>query len=111
MMLAGWQIFTPVYILFIIVIPVLVIFMQEPLERALNHEKLFPEGIGGFLMTNVLSFGNRFDILIKYDVLYACWRLRIESRRYDVSGFGFDGDYRWRRSNRMCFRKYLRHGS
>ena len=55
MMLAGWQIFTPIYILLIIVIPVLVIFMQEPLERALNHEKLFPEGIGSFLMTNVFE--------------------------------------------------------
>ena len=55
MMLTGWKVFTPVYILFVIIIPAVIIFLQEPLERALEHEKMFPEGIGGFLMTNVFE--------------------------------------------------------
>lgn len=55
MMITGKQIFTPAYIIPVIILPLLLIFMQEPLERALKHEEMFPEGIGGFLMTNVFE--------------------------------------------------------
>lgn len=54
-MLMGVNVFNPLFIAFVIILPVLVIFMQEPLERLLEHEKMFPEGIGGFLMTNVFE--------------------------------------------------------
>lgn len=54
-MVLNINLFTPVYMVALIGIPAVLIFLQEPLERLLEHEKMFPNGIGGFLMEGVFE--------------------------------------------------------
>ena len=60
---AGIQVLTLPYILILIGIPAVLIFMQEPLERLLEHEKLFPNGFGGFFME---AFFEMFEICLTF---------------------------------------------
>lgn len=63
-MILGLNVVTPVYIVLLIVLPLLVMFLKEPLGKMLHGEKdLFPEGVGAFigesffeLFESVLSF-------------------------------------------------------
>src|SRR5699024_2459471 len=46
-MLMGISVFNPVYIVLLIVLPLILIFLKEPLTHKLAHEDMFPEGVGG----------------------------------------------------------------
>jgi len=63
-MLLGFQnVFNPVTIILFIVIPIILIFLKEPLERKLNHHKMFPDGIGGFLIEGIFEL---FEVVLSY---------------------------------------------
>lgn len=57
--LVGSQVFTIIFI----VVPVLLMFLKEPLERKIENEPLFPSGIGGFITE---SFFELFDIMLTF---------------------------------------------
>ncbi|MGB0345741.1 MAG: V-type ATP synthase subunit I, partial [Acholeplasmataceae bacterium] len=61
----GFQIniLTPVFTLPFIGIPLLLIFLKEPVERKSHGEKMFPNGFGGFF---VEGFFELFEILLSY---------------------------------------------
>lgn len=46
-----------------IIIPIGLIFMKEPIERHLHKEKLFPDGIGGFLIEGIFEL---FEVILSY---------------------------------------------
>lgn len=50
-------------IIILIVIPVLLMFLKEPLERKIENEPLFPNGFGGFFTE---SFFELFDIMLTF---------------------------------------------
>lgn len=54
-MIAKIPVMNKLYIVGLIAIPAILIFLQEPLERVLKHEKMFPNGIGAFLMEGVFE--------------------------------------------------------
>lgn len=60
---AGIEVLTLPYILILIGIPAIVIFMQEPLERLMEHEAAFPSGFGGFFME---AFFEMFEICLTF---------------------------------------------
>ncbi len=45
----------PLYIGLLIILPIIIIFLKEPLTRKLESEPLFPEGIGGFLVESIFE--------------------------------------------------------
>lgn len=53
---------TPFIIIFVVV-PVLLMFLKEPIERKLENESLFPNGFGGFFTE---SFFELFDIMLTF---------------------------------------------
>ena len=61
----GFQIniLTPMFTLPFIGIPLVLIFMKEPVERKVHGEKMFPNGFGGFF---VEGFFELFEILLSY---------------------------------------------
>ena len=61
----GFQIniLTPMFTLPFIGIPLVLIFMKEPVERKAHGEKMFPNGFGGFF---VEGFFELFEILLSY---------------------------------------------
>ncbi len=59
----GISIFNIFTILGFAVIPLVLIFLKEPLERAFHHEKMFPSGFGGFF---VEGFFELFEIILSY---------------------------------------------
>lgn len=60
---AGIKVLTLPYILVLIGIPAVLIFMQEPLERLIEHEAPFPSGFGGFFME---AFFEMFEICLTF---------------------------------------------
>ncbi len=54
---------TTLYIIVFIVIPVLLMFLKEPIERKIDGESLFPNGFGGFFTE---SFFELFDIMLTF---------------------------------------------
>ncbi len=63
-MLFGWtDMFSIIPIILLIIIPVLLIFLKEPIERKLHHHKMFPDGIGGFFME---GFFELFEVMLSY---------------------------------------------
>ncbi|HHX76399.1 MAG TPA: V-type ATP synthase subunit I, partial [Acholeplasmataceae bacterium] len=46
-----------------IVIPVILMFLQEPIERKFHGEKMFPDGIGGFLTEGIFEL---FEIILSF---------------------------------------------
>lgn len=60
---AGIEVLTLPYILILIGIPAVLIFMQEPLERLMEHEAAFPSGFGGFFME---AFFEMFEICLTF---------------------------------------------
>jgi len=58
--ISAFNVFT---ILGFAVIPLILIFLKEPLERAFHHEKMFPTGFGGFF---VEGFFELFEIILSY---------------------------------------------
>jgi len=63
MLLGVPNVFNPVTIVIFIVIPIILIFLKEPLERKLNHHKMFPDGVGGFLIE---GFFELFEVVLSY---------------------------------------------
>ncbi len=59
----GISIFNIFTILGFAVIPLVLIFLKEPLERSFHHEKMFPSGFGGFF---VEGFFELFEIILSY---------------------------------------------
>jgi V/A-type H+-transporting ATPase subunit I len=61
----GFQIniLTPIYTIPLMVVPLLLIFLKEPLERKGHGQKMFPNGFGGFF---VEGFFELFEILLSY---------------------------------------------
>lgn len=60
---AGIEVLTLPYILVLIGIHAVLIFMQEPLERLIEHEVPFPSGFGGFFME---AFFEMFEICLTF---------------------------------------------
>ncbi len=52
-----------IFILIFIVLPVILMFLHEPLTRLLDHDTLFPEGIGGFVVESIFEL---IDILLTF---------------------------------------------
>lgn len=63
LMTTGINVFNIVTIILLIVIPIILIFLKEPLHRLFHHEKMFPDGIGGFLTE---GFFELFEVLLSY---------------------------------------------
>lgn len=62
--LMGMQILNPVYILLLIVLPLMVVFMKEPLAKMVAKRKgIFEEGVGNFI---VVTFFEMFEILLSF---------------------------------------------
>lgn len=57
------NVFNPITIILFIVIPIILIFFKEPLERRFHHHKMFPDGIGGFFIE---GFFELFEVLLSY---------------------------------------------
>lgn len=57
------SLFNGIYIALFVVIPLLLIFAKEPIHRMFHHEKIFPDGVGGFF---VEGFFELFEILLSY---------------------------------------------
>ena len=56
--------FTPLYIIVFILLPILVMFCQEPLGKLAAHRKDWkPESIGGFIAEN---FFEMFEVILSY---------------------------------------------
>src|SRR5690606_33964970 len=63
-MLFGIEsLFSIIPIILLIVIPVILIFLKEPIERKLHNHKMFPDGIGGFFME---GFFELFEVMLSY---------------------------------------------
>lgn len=63
-MLLGVNIMTPAYIIGLIVLPLILIFLREPLSKKLRGEKkLFEGGFGSFFIDN---FFELFEVLLSY---------------------------------------------
>ncbi len=50
-------------IIVFIVIPLILIFLKEPLHRRLHHELMFPDGFGGFFIE---GFFELFEVVLSY---------------------------------------------
>lgn len=59
----GVNIFTTIPVLIFIALPLILIFLKEPLDRKMHSEKMFPSGIGGFITE---GFFELFEILLSY---------------------------------------------
>lgn len=53
----------PIFILIFIVLPLIGIFLKEPLCRKLEHEVMFPEGFGAFFME---GFFELFEVVLSF---------------------------------------------
>jgi len=62
-MLFKINIFNIFTILMLILIPLLIIFFKEPLERIFHKKKAFPDGVGGFFIE---GFFELFEVLLSY---------------------------------------------
>ena len=63
MLLGIPGVFNPVTIILFIVIPIILIFFKEPLERKMHHHKMFPDGVGGFIIE---GFFELFEVVLSY---------------------------------------------
>ena len=64
MLLTGAKVFSAVYIVFLIVIPLVIMFCQEPLGKLVQKRKDWkPESIGGFIAEN---FFEMFEVILSY---------------------------------------------
>ncbi len=59
----GVNLFSGLYIIGFVALPLLTIFLKEPIHRAFKHEKLFSNGFGGFF---VEGFFELFEIILSY---------------------------------------------
>lgn len=59
----GIEIFTPVYVIGLILFPLMLVFLKEPLTHKLEGKPMFPEGFGGFFMQ---SFFELFEVCLSF---------------------------------------------
>ncbi|MDY0210180.1 MAG: V-type ATPase 116kDa subunit family protein [Acholeplasma sp.] len=59
----GIPVFSIFTIIPFVVIPLLLIFLKEPIHRKVHHHKMFPAGFGGFF---VEAFFELFEIILSY---------------------------------------------
>lgn len=59
----GIAVFNMFTIIPFVVIPLLLIFLKEPIHRKVHHHKMFPAGFGGFF---VEAFFELFEIILSY---------------------------------------------
>ena len=63
-LLSGAAVLTnPIYALVLLVLPLILIFLKEAIERKMQHEEMFPNGFGGFF---VESFFELFEIVLSF---------------------------------------------
>lgn len=62
-MLLDKNVFTPVYIIFLIVLPILLMFFREPLGCLMAHKKFDFDGVGNFIAAN---FFEVFEFMLGY---------------------------------------------
>ncbi len=55
--------FNAITILLFVVIPLVLIFLKEAIERKVHHEKMFPNGFGGFFTE---AFFELFEVVLSY---------------------------------------------
>lgn len=63
MLVGGPNLFNPFLLILFMGIPLILIFLKEPLHRVLHHEPMFPDGFGGFFTE---AFFELFEILLSY---------------------------------------------
>ena len=64
LMLGGiFNPFNTVTLIVFVAVPLLLMFLKEPIERKLKQEKMFPDGFGGFFTE---SFFELFEIILSY---------------------------------------------
>lgn len=59
----GIELLNPFTIIGLIVVPLLLIFLKEPIERSIHGEKMFPTGFVGFFIE---GFFELFEIMLSY---------------------------------------------
>ncbi len=59
----GLPIFNIFYVLLFILLPLMLVFLKEPLTRVMHREKMFPEGFGAFFIE---GFFELFEICLSY---------------------------------------------
>lgn len=63
-LLSGAAVLTnPIFALVFLLLPLILIFLKEAIERRMNHEEMFPNGFGGFF---VESFFELFEIVLSF---------------------------------------------
>ncbi len=63
MVLGIPNVFNPITIILLILLPIVLIFLREPLHRKFHHQHMFPDGVGGFLMEGVFEL---FEVILSY---------------------------------------------
>ena len=64
LMLSGMaNLFNPITLTLFVGVPLLLMFLKEPLERRVHGEKMFPNGFGGFFTE---AFFELFEIILSY---------------------------------------------
>lgn len=59
----GAAVFSKLYVLALIVLPLLLIFLKEPIEHKLKGKAMFPDGFGGFFTQ---SFFELFEVCLSF---------------------------------------------
>lgn len=59
----GMAVFSLPYVLALIILPLLLIFLKEPIEHKLKGKKMFPDGFGGFFTQ---SFFELFEVCLSF---------------------------------------------
>ncbi len=63
-MLLGVSIMTTPYVIGLIVLPILLVFLREPLSKLMRHEgHIFGEGFGSFFVDNIFEL---FEVVLSY---------------------------------------------
>ena len=63
-MFLGIPIMTPVYVVLLIVLPLILVFLREPLSKLVEGDKNWkPEKWGGFIVDNIFEM---FEVLLSY---------------------------------------------
>jgi V/A-type H+-transporting ATPase subunit I len=59
----GVNIFSPLTNLLFIGVPLVLIFFKEPLDRLIHRERVFPGGVGGFIVEGIFEL---FEVVLSY---------------------------------------------
>lgn len=62
-MLLDINLLVPAYLVPVVILPLILIFLKEPISHLLEKKKPFPEGVGNFVATN---FFEMFEVLLSF---------------------------------------------